>query len=279
MIPSFLLALREGLEAALIVGVTLGVLAKMRRPRFTRWVWAGVAAAGLLSVTAAIVINALGAELEGRPEEIFEGVTMLLAAGMLTWMIFWMQRQGRQVQAGLEADVRQAASAGHAWGVFGIAFVAVLREGIETALFLTAAAMTSGAVATLLGGLAGLLAAAVLGWALFAASVRLDVRRFFQVSGVLLILFAAGLVAHGVHEFNEAGLIPAIVEHVWDLNPILPEKSGLGLVLATLFGYNGNPSLSELISYGLYYVAVFAGVRAFTGRPAVAPRASGAAAD
>jgi high-affinity iron transporter len=266
MVASFLLALREGLEAALIVGVTLGVLAKMRRTAYTRAVWMGVAAASLASVAIAAGLQLVGAEFEGRGEEIFEGLTMLLAAGMLTWMIFWMQRQGARVQAGLEADVRQAAGRGQAWSLFGIAFVAVLREGIETALFLTAAAMTSSTRATLIGGLAGLLAAALLGWALFAATVRLNMRRFFQATGVLLILFAAGLVAHGVHEFNEAGLVPAVIEHVWNTNGILDENGGLGLLLKALFGYNGNPSLTEVIAYLAYYAAVFAGVR-YLGRP------------
>jgi high-affinity iron transporter len=272
MIPGFLLALREGLEAALIVGVTLGVLAKMKRTQFAPVVWLGVALAAALSFGAALALNGAGAELEGRAEEIFEGLTMFLAAGVLTWMIFWMQRQGRRARAGLEADVRAAAGRGQAWGLFAIAFFAVLREGIETALFLTAAALTATARETLVGGLAGLAAAAALGWALFAATVRLDVRRFFQITGVLLIVFAAGLAAHGVHEFNEAGWIPAVVEHVWNLNPLLNEKSPLGLMLTALFGYNGNPSLTEVLAYAGYYAAVYFGARrAARLRPAAAP--------
>lgn len=261
MIASFLLALREGLEAALIVGVTLGVLVKMKRTQFVPAVWLGVGLAATFSLGVALALNGLGAELEGQAEEVFEGVTMFLAAGVLTWMIFWMQKQGRQVRAGLEAEVRQAAGRGQMWGLFGIAFVAVLREGIETALFLTAAAFTTTAQETLLGGLAGLAISAIVGWALFAATVRLDVRRFFQVTGFLLVLFAAGLVAHGLHEFNEAGLLPVVVEHVWDINPILNEKSSFGLMLTALFGYNANPSLTEVLAYAGYYLALFVGLR------------------
>lgn len=275
MIASFLLALREGLEAALIVGLTLSILTKMKRQQFVPAVWAGVIAATAVSITAALILNWVGAELEGAAEQIFEGVTMFLASAILTWMIFWMARQGRQVQAHLQADVQAALLRGGKWGLFAIAFLAVVREGIETALFLTAAAMASSTQQTVIGSLIGLATAALLGWLLFAASVRLDVRRFFQVTGVLLILFAAGLVAHGIHEFNEAHLIPEIVEHVWDINHILPEKSAVGLLLTTLFGYNGNPSLTEVIGYILYFVAVFSGLRLAERR--TAPRMEAAA--
>ena len=261
MVASFLLALREGLEAALIVGLTIGVLTKMNRRQQLPVVWAGVGAATAVSVIAALILHWVGAELEDAAEQIFEGVTMFLASAVLTWMIFWMARQGRQVQTGLQADVQAALVRGGQWGLFAIAFFAVVREGIETALFLTAAAMTSSAQQALIGGLAGLAAAALLGWLLFSAAVRLNLRRFFQVTSILLILFAAGLMAHGIHEFNEAGLIPVVIEHVWDINFILPEDSTAGLLLKALFGYNGNPSLTEVLGYVGYFVAIYLGLR------------------
>jgi high-affinity iron transporter len=121
---------------------------------------------------------------------------------------------------------------------------------------LTAAAYTASAGATLIGGFVGLGAAAVAGWLLFATTRKLDVRAFFRVTSVLLILFAAGLVAHGVHEFNEAGWVPPVVEHVWDLNPVLDEASGAGQLLKALLGYNGNPSLTEVVAYVAYWVAI-----------------------
>ena len=256
-----MLGLREGIEAALIVGIVFGVLTKIKRTEFAPVVWGGVVAAIFVSLGVALALNRVGASLEGEAEEIFEGLTMLLAAGLLTWMIFWMQRQGSQVKQMLESDVQRAASSGQIWGLFTIPFITVLREGIETALFLTAAAMTANAQETFIGGLAGLLTAAVLGLLLFAATARLNVRRFFQITSAFLILFAAGLLAHGVHELNEVGWIPTIVEHVWDLNPILNENSTLGLFLKTLFGYNGNPSLTEVIAYVGYFVVLFFGVR------------------
>lgn len=261
MIAGFLLALREGLEAALIIGIVIGVIRKVGRTELTVSVWAGAATAVLLSVLGGIGLNAIGARLEGAAEEIFEGFAMLLAAAVLTWMIFWMQRQSSTLRSGLESDVQQAALAGGKRALFFLAFLAVLREGIELALFLTAIIFTAGGPQTLGGALLGLGAAVVLGWLIFASTVKLDVRRFFTVTGGLLLLFAAGLVAHGVHEFNEVGWIPSLVEHVWDINHLLDEKSTAGLFLKALFGYNGNPSLSELIAYVAYLVLVLLGLR------------------
>jgi len=255
MIAALLLAFREGLEAALIVGIVLSYLKKMSYRRRAA-VWWGVASAVIVSVVAGVALQILGVAFEGRGEQFFEGITMLLAAGVLTWMIFWMQRQGRSIRAELEADVRQAVIGGSGWALFALAFVAVVREGIETALFLTAAAFSATPAETLIGGGLGLAAAAIVGWLLFAVSVRLDVRAFFRVTSVLLILFAAGLAAHGVHELQEAGVLPVIVEHVWDINPILDERGPVGTLLKALFGYNGNPSLLETVSYAAYYLVV-----------------------
>jgi high-affinity iron transporter len=256
MFAASLLAFREGLEAALILGIVLSVLRRVGRQDRTLGVWLGAGLAALISLVGGITLHTLGVAFEGRAEEIFEGVAMLLAAAVLTWMIFWMARQGRGLQAVLEQDVRQAARTGGAWALFSLAFVAVLREGIELALFLTAAAFTATARATLIGGLLGLVAAAAVGWLLFATTARLNISAFFRVTGALLIVVAAGLVAHGVHEFNEAGIIPSVVEHVWDVNPVLDEGSGAGLLLKALFGYNGNPSLTEIIAYVGYWIVV-----------------------
>jgi high-affinity iron transporter len=254
MFAAALITLREGLEAALIVGIVLGVLRQLGQAGRSRTVWAGVVAAVVVSVAAGLALSGLGLAFEGRAEEIFEGLAMLLAAAVLIWMIFWMQRQGRQVQVELEADVRRAVSTGRAWGLFGLAFVAVVREGIETALFLTAAAFSVTPAQTLIGGALGLGAAAAMGWLIFAAGRRLNVRAFFRATSLLLILFAAGLVAHGVHELQEAALLPTLVEHVWDVNPILDERGVVGTFLSALFGYNGNPSLLEV---GSYLIALF----------------------
>lgn len=256
MIVALLLAFREGLEAALILGIVFGVLRRVGRSGQAWIVWLGAGLAGLVSVVVGLALYALGIAFEGKAEEVFEGTAVLLAAGVLTWMIFWMARQGRTAQVQLEQGVRRATIGGGRWALFALAFVAVLREGIELALFLTAAAFTATSGATVIGGLAGLGAAAVAGWVLFSTTRRLDIRAFFRVTSILLILFAAGLVAHGIHEFNEVGWVPPIVEHVWDLNPVLDESSGVGQMLKALFGYNGNPSLTEVMAYAGYWVVV-----------------------
>ena len=265
MIAALMLSLREGLEAALIIGIVLGVLKRTQHNERAPVVWLGTGAALVVSLIAGVGLYALGVALEGTAEQLFEGAAMLMAAGVLTWMIFWMQRQGGVIRQQLEQGVRRVAGQsgrGHIWALFSLAFLAVVREGIELALFLTAASFSTTAGATVVGALIGLMAAAVVGWLLFASTARLDVGRFFQVTGLLLILFAAGLVAHGVHEFNEVGWIPAIVEHVWDLNLVLDEDSTLGATLKALVGYNGNPSLTEVISYLGYWVVILLARRA-----------------
>ena len=262
MLPSYLLSLREGIEAALIVGIVLSALRQMRRTDLSMSVWAGVISAVAISVLVAVVLTIFGLSLEGPAEPVFEGITVFLAAAVLTWMIFWMSSHSRHIKSELEAGVRRAAFETGKRGLFLLAFFAVVREGIELALFLTASVFASSELQTIVGALFGLFTAVLLGWSMFATAVRLDLRRFFQVTGVLLILFAAGLVASGIHEFNEVGWIPEIVGHVWNLNPILSETSLPGQVLKTLFGYNASPSLSSVISYVVYFAAVWLGLRA-----------------
>ncbi len=261
MLPSYLLSLREGLEAALIIGIVLGILSKIHRKDLNLVVWVGALSAVAVSMVSAFVLYSLGASFEGKAEEIFEGITMILAAGVLTWMIFWMQRQAANIKGALETDVRRAVFQANTKALFLIAFLAVVREGVELSLFLTAASFASSPTQTIVGAMLGLLTAIVLGWMLFATTVRLNMRGFFQVTSVLLILFAAGLVAHGVHEFNEAGLIPGVIEPLWDINHILSDRSTIGEVLKALFGYNGNPSLTEVLAYLAYFLVIFSGLR------------------
>jgi high-affinity iron transporter len=261
MLPSFLLSLREGLEAALIIGVLLGTLRKIRKPELGWLVWLGTGSAVLVSILVALILSFIGAAFEGHVEEIFEGVMMLLAAGVLTWMIFWMSRQARAMQSQIETDVRRAAFSTGRRALILVAFLAVVREGIELALFLTAVSFASDAAQTLIGAGLGLGAVVLLSWALNASLLKLNIRNFFRVTSVILIVFAAGLVAHGVHELNEANWVPAIVEHLWDINHVLDETSLSGQVLKTLVGYNGNPSLTEVMAYLAYFALIFIGLR------------------
>jgi high-affinity iron transporter len=268
MVASFLLSLREGIEAALIIAIVLGALGKMGRPDMRRAVWLGTISAIGVSLLAGIGLAAFGLSLEGAAEEIFEGFAMLLAASVLTWMIFWMHRQSRTIKGDLEDGVKQAATSNSSKALFSLAFLAIVREGIELALFLTAAQYAADGQSVLMGALLGLAFAVLLGYLIFVSTVRLNLRAFFQVTGFLLILFAAGLVAHGVHEFNEVGWIPSLIDHVWDINYILDEKSTTGLMFKALFGYNGNPSLTEVLAYAGYVIAITAGLQ-MANRPKV----------
>ena len=266
MISALFIAFREGLEAALIVAIVIGYLIKIGRKQRVRYAWAGVLAAVAASAALAFGIQAIGAKLEGRAEQLFEGATMILAVGVLTWMIFWMRYQSRTMKSALEREVHSAVSLGHNWGLAAVAFVAVFREGVETALFLSAAAFASDGMGTLLGASLGLTLAALAGYLIYASSVRLNVRMFFGVTSVLLLVFAAGLLAHGVHEFQEAGVLPTLNQHVWNTNPILDEKSPVGEVLKAVVGYNGNPSLEEVVAYGAYWLLALVGVRWWVDR-------------
>ncbi len=266
MEATFLIALREGLEAALIVGIVYSILRRVGQERQRGALWAGVGAAVVLSVAAGLLLNRLGVELEGRGEQVFEGMTMLLAAVVLTWMIFFMQRQGRQVQTSLEAEAQRSLAKGGGGAIFTLAFVAVLREGIETALFLTAASFGARPGPALLGGLLGLAAAIALGVLLFAGSRRLNLRLFFRVTGILLLLFAAGLASRAVHEFQESGLLPVTIEHVWNTGAIISEDSPLGSFLVALLGYSASPSLLQVIVYAAYLAVV--GLFSWWPRPA-----------
>ena len=255
MISAFWLALREGLEAALIIGVVLGALRKLGYKQHRRYVWLGVAGAIMVSLAGAVALAAWGAQLEGMAEGVFEGITMLLAALILTWMIAWMMARGRHMQASLEGRVRQTVATAHQWGLFWLAFIVVVREGLELALFLAASVFAASVRDAVIGALLGIAAAVALGWATLTMTVRLNLGGFFRVTSVIMILVAAGLVAHGVHELNEVGVIPVGVEHVWDVNSILPDQSAAGQFLKALVGYNGNPSMTEALSYVLYLAA------------------------
>lgn len=257
MFAAFLLTLRETLEAVLIIGIVLSTLRAAQRGDQQRYVWAGTLTAAALSIIAAFSLNLLGAKLEGVTEEVFEGTLMLLAAFVLTWMIFWMQNQSSTYSQTLRNEVQNTDRVRGGIPLFSLAFLAVFREGIELSLFLTATSFSSGEAGMLEGIVGGFAVALAGGWALTKGLLRLDIRRFFLVTSALLILVAGGLVAHAIHEFNEAGWVPAIIEHVWDLNPWFDEKSILGQLMTALFGYNANPSLTEIIASSAYYGVLF----------------------
>jgi high-affinity iron transporter len=252
MLESFLVLFRETLEAALVVGIVLGYLTRTGNTRYRLPVWLAVAAGVGASLLVAWLFQRLAGGFEGRGEQIFEGLVMLAGAAMLTTLIVWMAGK-RDAAASLQQGVqrRLAPEGSHGAGLFLLVFLAVLREGVESVIFLGAARLGAGA-AGLWGALAGLAAAVLLGFLLFRGALHVRLGVFFAVTNVLLLLFAAGLVAHGLHELVEAGWLPALVDPVWDLNPLLPEQGLLGSLLRGLFGYNGDPTLLELLGYAAY---------------------------
>jgi high-affinity iron transporter len=256
-VAAFLLMLREGLEAAIIVAILLGYLRQLDRKADARWVWAGTTSAVLVSLAVGVALwNTVGG-LEGAAEEIAEGMIAFAAVGLLTWMIFWMARQARHLKGHLHGQVDAALAAGGATALALIAFVAVLREGVESALFLISTTTgTEASGSQLVGGVVGLAVAVGIGVLLYAGSSAVDIRAFFRLTGVLIILFAAGLVSKGVHEFQEVGLLPTMNEPVWNLGVLDPSTSTVGTFLGSLFGWTPRPSLLMAIAYTAYLIPV-----------------------
>ncbi len=263
MISQFIITFRETLEVALIVGIILSYLVKINQVKYNNIVYVGLVSGIVASIIGALLFTTIAGGFEGRAEQVFEGTTMLIGAVLLTTMILWMMRQ-KHIAAELEQKVAIKLADTQKIGLFLLVFVAVLREGTETVIFLQAASFASGN--SLTGALAGIIMAIFLGYLMFVCSRRVNLKMFFNATSLLLILFAAGLVAHGVHELSEAGFIPELVEHVWDINPpvnadrtypLLHEKGHIGSILKGLFGYNGDPSLAEVLGYIGYLGTVF----------------------
>ncbi len=273
MLATFFLMLREGLEAALIVGIIAAYLAKIGRRDALGRVAVGVGAAIGLSIAIGVIVTLTIERLPPALQETLEGLAAVLAVGVLTWMLFWMRRQGRALKGELEHGVDEALTAGSTLALVALAFLAVIREGVETVLFLIPIMSFQGTgIDTLLGGVLGLAFAFGFGWAIFVAGVRVNLRRFFTVTGVILIFVSAGLVAFAVHEFGEAGLF-ANGGVAFNLAGILPDGSPVGQLLRGLFGYRAMPTPLEAIGYFAYLVPVlllFVIDRPLIRRPAVA---------
>jgi high-affinity iron transporter len=256
MLATFFLMLREGLEAALIVGIVAAYLVKIGRRDALSKVALGVLAAVGLSIAIGLAVTLTIEKLPLVVQETLEGTAALIAVGVLTWMLFWMRRQGRALKGELEQGVDLALTAGSTWALVGLAFVAVIREGVETVLFLIPILSFNGTgIDTVVGGILGLVVAVGVGWAIFVAGVRVNLRRFFTVTGAVLIFVSAGLVAFAIAEFGEAGLF-ANAGTAFNLNGVLPDSSPLGNILRGLFGYRSSPTPLEALGYAAYLVPV-----------------------
>ncbi|MGC5014297.1 iron uptake transporter permease EfeU [Streptosporangium sp. DT93] len=252
MLASYLIGLREGLEATLVVSVLVALLVKSDRRDRLPLVWAGVGAAVALSVAFGALLTFTVAHLEYSRQELFEAITSLLAAAFVTWMIFWMRRAARTLSGELRARLGEALEVG-ATAVVVVSFLAVAREGLETALLFFASAQGAATTAVPLAGISlGLLTAVVLGWGIYRSAMRINLTRFFTWTGLLLILVAAGILKYGVHDLQEAGVLPGLTDQAFDISGVLPADSWYGTLLAGMFNITPQPSVLETVAWAAY---------------------------
>ena len=278
-----LTGLREGVEAALIIAIICAYLAKTgNRQHFPKVAAGAGLAIGLSAVLGIILFVSVGG-LQEPYEQIFEAITLFAAAAVVTWMLFWMRRQARSVKGELQAAVDRALDDGSVTALAVLVFVAVIREGLETSLFLVGQANSAdrGAPSILVGALIGLAIAAALGVGFYQGSRRLNLATFFRWTGVALIFIAAGLLSVGVHELIEIGVIPFGTQTLFDLSGVLPQSAEggnvLGQFLWALFGYSSTPELTTFVAW-LTYVVVVLFLFLRPTRPALAQVAGSSAA-
>ncbi len=254
MLANLFIALREGLEASLVVGILIAYVVRMNRRDAIRPIWAGVG----LAVALSLLIGFALAQMTGLPDAVFEltaGLLSIIACGLVTWMVFWMAKTARSMRGSLEAGIEKTL-AGGALGLMVIAFVSVGREGVETALFLWAAAQAAGQSALpLLGALIGLVVAAGLGFAIYRGMVRLNLKAFFTWSGSFLIILAGGVLAYGVHELQEVGLLPGGENVAFDVSRAIPADSWYGSLLRGTIGFRPEMTWFEIVIWALYIAA------------------------
>ena len=259
MVANYLIGLREGLEASLVVGILVAYLVRTGRRDALRQVWLGVvvAVAASLGVGAVLTFGPSGLSFEAQ--EAIGGALSIVAVALLTWMIFWMARTARHLKADLHGRLDGALVAG-GWGVAAVTLLAVGREGLETALFLWAGAQATGATtAPLLGALLGLATSVVLGWALYRGAARLDLRRFFAWTGLGLVVVAGGVLAYGVQDLQEAGILPGLGVLAFDVSAAVPPDSWYGTLLKGTVNFTPATTVLQAVAWVAYVAPV--GVR------------------
>lgn len=275
MFATYLIGLREGLEATLVVSILIAFLVKSNRRNRLPQVWLGVGGAIALSVLFGWLIEYTSTSLLQTSEsrELFDAVTSVAAVVFVTWMIFWMRKAARSIAGELRGKLTEALAVG-AFAVAGMAFLAVVREGLETALiFYSAAKSTAGdtvrdAMVALVGGI---LTAVVLGFLLYRSAVKLNLSKFFTWTGALLILVAAGIFKYGVHDFQEAGVLPGLNQHAFDISGALDPSTWYATLLSGMFNITPTPSVLEMVAwvaYGIPVLVLFLRKPAAPARPA-----------
>lgn len=258
MLIAFLIMLREGIEAALIVGIVAGFLKQSGHSRLMPKVWLGVALAALMCLGIGYGIHSATGEIPQKEQEFVVGVIGLVAVAMLTYMILWMKKAARSMKQQLQYSVQTALNRGNGqgWALVGMAFLAVAREGLESVFFLLAVFQQSPTWSMPVGAVLGLLAAVVIGALIYQGGMRLNLAKFFRWTGAFLIVVAAGLVAGSLRALHEAGVWNHLQEVVFDSSKYLHEDSPLGVLLGGFFGYTDHPTQSEVLAWLLYLVPV-----------------------
>lgn len=255
MLPTFVIGLREGVEASLIVGIVAAFLKQQGRRDALRWMWAGVIAAVLLCVGIAVGLQILDRQLPWRQQEGLETIVASVAVLMVTFMIVWMRRHARGLAAELRESAAGALERGSAWALVGMAFFAVVREGIETAVFLLAAFQASGdATSAGIGATLGIVCAAVVGWGIYGGGIRLNLARFFRITAAALVLVAAGLVMSAFHTAHEAGWLNSLQQSTVSLSWLVRPGSVLSSLLTGVLGLQPQPTLGEAVGWLCYLV-------------------------
>lgn len=280
MLAPFLIMLREGLEAALIVGIIAGYLRQTGRQAWLPAIWVGIFLAVALALFTGAALQLVSASFPQKAQELFEGLIGLLAVCVLVGMVFWMRRAARNIRAHLHQGIDQAldhqTGTGATWALIGMVFFAVAREGLESVFFLLAIFQQSRDAAAPVGALLGLLVSVGAGWAIYAGALRLNLARFFRWTGVFILFVAAGLLAGSVKAFHEAGLWNGLQDRVYDLSASLPETSPLGTVLSGLLGYRDAPTLGEVLVWaGFLAITLFFFLRPMTPQPSATARTAG----
>lgn len=254
MFSNFLIGLREGIEAALIVGILVAYLVKMRRTEHLRWIWIGVGIAAAISLGFVVVLDVTSNSLSDEAAEAFAGVMSLLTVGFLTWMIFWMRRTAHTIKGELHGKMDTAVDVGGI-ALATLAAVAVGREGLETALFLwTNDQASSGAGHPAIGGLLGIGVAVVLGYLIYKRAINFQLSTFFLVTGALLIVVAAGVLSYAVHEFQELGWLPGEDAVAFTMPAWYDEGAWYGSLLRGLVNFRAQMSVLQVVAWFAYLV-------------------------
>jgi high-affinity iron transporter len=258
MLISAILALRESLEAALVVGILFSIIKRINLKGLNTTIWWGVGTSLLASIAVAVELIAIGAGLQGDFEKIFEGFSLLIAGALLTVVIIWVHNTSRDLQSNYQTSLVKAVSTNRKVPIFSLVFFSILREGIELAIFLLAASAGVNGSTQALGVASGVVVAILLIWIWYRSVQKLSLSRFFSLTNILLIFFAAGLMTRAAHEFIELGWLPTLTAPLYNLDPILNETSQIGNLLRSLVGYTASPVLTETLVYILYLgLAIF----------------------